>query len=257
MKWARLIHFDRSIQERYGRKTGRDETPPRWTQVRRSGLCISSGTGASGRSTRINTEMPPPADHWRDVLIILPIVATTVATGIFVLRLYARYLVVHGLRIEDLLMGMGLLCTYGYATYVVYCMIWVLPREQRLRITLVIDFYLKGLKIILTGPNQAQWISQKFWPPAQVFVKGSIVLFLRRILGCVARFRQVATGVIIFVIIWGVVALIGNTFQCWPVQYFWIKHIEGHCMVDRIPISLLWGPFQWQKMWLSSASPCR
>lgn len=63
-----------------------------------------------------------------------------------------------------------------------------------------------------------------------MFVKVSIVLFLYRLLGCVGRFRQVATAVIIFVIAWGVTAAIGNTFQCWPVQYFWIKHIDGHCM---------------------------
>ncbi|KAJ5980013.1 hypothetical protein N7481_007311 [Penicillium waksmanii] len=160
------------------------------------------------------------AHYWRNVLIILPIISTALATVIFTFRLYARYLVVHGLRVEDYLMGMGLLCkTYGFSTCVpgnllpnTGSRIWDLSPEQRLKISLV------------------QWISQKFWPPAQVFVKVSIVLFLHRLLGCVSRFRQVARAVITFVIAWGVTAIVGNTFQCWPVRYFWIKHIEGHCM---------------------------
>lgn len=36
--------------------------------------------------------------------------------------------------------------------------------------------------------------------------------------------------VIVLVVAWGITAIIGNTFQCWPVQYFWIKHIHGDCM---------------------------
>jgi hypothetical protein len=64
-------------------------------------------------------------------------------------------------------------------------------------------------------------------------VKVSIVLFLRRLLGSVDRFRHCATAVIVLVVLWGFTAVVGNTFQCLPVQYFWIKHIPGHCMAHQ------------------------
>ncbi|KAJ6086591.1 hypothetical protein N7467_005505 [Penicillium canescens] len=117
----------------------------------------------------------PRADHWEAVLIIVPTVCTGLATACF-LRLYSRCLATHKLRIEDALMGARLLCTWGAAISIVYSAvhgvgtggsIWALPREQRLRIAL------------------ANWILQKFWPIAQVFVKISILIFLRRVVGVV------------------------------------------------------------------------
>jgi hypothetical protein len=66
--------------------------------------------------------MTLPAPHyWRNVLIIVPIVGTTLATIVFILRLCCRYVVAHKFRVEDLLMGVGLLCTYGVAICQVYC----------------------------------------------------------------------------------------------------------------------------------------
>lgn len=118
-------------------------------------------------------------------------------------------------------MGLGVICTWGVAGCIVYAAfhgigigqtIWVLPREERGRIAL------------------ADWILQKFWPAAQVFVKVSIILFLRRLLDCVESFKIYATIVIVLVVAWGITAIVGNTLQCWPVQYFWIKHIQGDCM---------------------------
>jgi hypothetical protein len=81
----------------------------------------------------------------------------------------------------------------------------------------------------------------KFWPPAQVFVKVSIVILLRKLLGAVTWFRRAATGVIVFVVAWGITGLIGNIFQCWPVQYFWNKHIEGHCMAGQSTFFIIIG----------------
>ncbi|KAJ5999569.1 hypothetical protein N7451_007379, partial [Penicillium sp. IBT 35674x] len=173
-----------------------------------------------------------PNHYWRNVLIIVPIVGTAVATVIFCLRLYARYITVHQLRVEDILMGMGVLCTYGVAICTIYSAIhgiglgqsiWVLPRDERRRIAL------------------ADWVLQKCWPPAQVFIKVSIVLFLRRLLDCLGYFKQLATAVIVLVVIWGTTAIIGNTFQCWPIQYFWIKHISGHCMKGQNTFFLVIG----------------
>ncbi|KAJ6010100.1 hypothetical protein N7522_005116 [Penicillium canescens] len=179
--------------------------------------------------------MPRPrADHWEAVLIIVPTVCTGLATACFLLRLYTRCLATHKLRIEDALMGAGLLCTWGAAISIVYSAvhgvgtggsIWALPREQRLRITL------------------ANWILQKFWPIAQVFVKISILIFLRRVVGVVDWVRRCATALIIFVVAWGITALIANTFQCWPVQYFWIKSIEGSCMSGQTTFYTIIGVF--------------
>ncbi|KAJ5798607.1 uncharacterized protein N7503_007903, partial [Penicillium pulvis] len=103
--------------------------------------------------------------------------------------------------------------------------IWVLPRDERRRIALVNPCNLGTLEV-----TYADWVLQKCWPPAQVFIKVSIVLFLRRLLDCLEYFRQLAIAMIVLVIIWGTTAIIGNTFQCWPVQYYWIKHMSGHCM---------------------------
>ncbi|KAJ5771065.1 uncharacterized protein N7511_003116 [Penicillium nucicola] len=184
--------------------------------------------------------MPDLPDHWKTELIVIPIVASVTATAVYFLRIYCRIKVLHGLRIEDILMGAGLICTYGVATCIVYCKlipaltaehsvsdlfciaafhgitrgksIWSLPAEDRLKVTL------------------ANWILTHFWPLSQMFVKVSIVLLLRKLLGTVNWFRWAATGVIIFVIAWAITAVIGNTFQCWPVQYFWDQTIKGHCM---------------------------
>jgi hypothetical protein len=55
--------------------------------------------------------------------------------------------------------------------------------------------------------------------------------------------RHCATALIVFVIAWGITALIANTFQCWPVQYFWIKSIEGSCMSGQTTLYTIIGAF--------------
>jgi hypothetical protein len=54
------------------------------------------------------------------VPITVPIVGTATATVFYLLRVYSRQLVVHGIGIEDALMGLGLLFTYGVAICIVY-----------------------------------------------------------------------------------------------------------------------------------------
>lgn len=34
-------------------------------------------------------------------------------------------------------------------------------------------------------------------------------------------------------VLWGLIAVVGNTFQCWSVQYFWIKYIRVHYMAGQ------------------------
>jgi hypothetical protein len=65
--------------------------------------------------------MPDRPDHWKIVLIVVPIVATSTATAFYLLRIYSRIRALHGLLAEDILMGLGVICTYGVATCIVYC----------------------------------------------------------------------------------------------------------------------------------------
>lgn len=51
--------------------------------------------------------------YWRNVLIITPIIGTTVATICFVLRLLCRYTVKHKLRVEDLVSDTDVPGTWG------------------------------------------------------------------------------------------------------------------------------------------------
>jgi hypothetical protein len=65
--------------------------------------------------------MPHGPDYWKDILIIVPVVCTAFATFCYGLRIYSRLKVLHGLRVEDILMGAGLICTYGVAACTIYC----------------------------------------------------------------------------------------------------------------------------------------
>lgn len=59
--------------------------------------------------------------YWKNVLTIVPIVASGVATIIYGLRLFARRAgTSSGWQLEDLLMGIGVLVSYGAMIFVVY-----------------------------------------------------------------------------------------------------------------------------------------
>ncbi|GLA10021.1 hypothetical protein AnigIFM60653_001161 [Aspergillus niger] len=57
--------------------------------------------------------------YWRNVLTIVPIVGTALATLSYVLRLYSRRFTTAGLKVEDWLMGAGLLLSYCATAFVV------------------------------------------------------------------------------------------------------------------------------------------
>jgi hypothetical protein len=57
---------------------------------------------------------------WADVLTVVPIVSAVLATLIYLLRLYSRRLGGSGFMIEDALMGVGLLLSYGATIFVIY-----------------------------------------------------------------------------------------------------------------------------------------
>lgn len=74
---------------------------------------------------------------------------------------------------------------------------------------------------------------QKFWAPSMAFIKISIIVFLRRLLGTLTFYRAFTMGLIVFVTCWAIAALLVNIFQCWPVQYYYDKDLNGHCMAHQ------------------------
>lgn len=90
--------------------------------------------------------------------------------------------------------------------------------------------------------NQGKWIVQKFWPTSLAFVKCSIIVFMQRLFRPHKRFLIISYLLIIFVSLRETAAVLTNTFQCWPVQYFYNKTIKGgHCMKGQTKFYLAMG----------------
>jgi hypothetical protein len=85
------------------------------------------------------------------------------------------------------------------------------------------------------------WITEKFWPPSQACDKVSIILLLRWLFGTVKRVRSLTIYHLVFTVAWGTAALLANTFQCRPSQYFWNKDIEGHCIRGQKALFMVTG----------------
>lgn len=59
--------------------------------------------------------------YWKNVLTIVPLVSSALATVIYLLRLFARRLgVSSGWQVEDVFMGLAVLVSYGATVFVVY-----------------------------------------------------------------------------------------------------------------------------------------
>ncbi|RAQ67259.1 integral membrane protein [Aspergillus flavus] len=158
--------------------------------------------------------------YWKNVLTVVPIVGAAIATLTYLLRLVSCRISTAGLRLEDLLMGIGLILSYCATAFVIYT-----------------AFNGVGVRTTLLPPDErhriqfGSWMIQKFWAPSMAFVKISIIVFLQRILGTVPAFRIVSNCLIVFIALWAVVALLVNIFQCHPVQFYYDKTLQGgHCM---------------------------
>ncbi|KAI2825503.1 hypothetical protein CBS63078_9424 [Aspergillus niger] len=158
--------------------------------------------------------------HWRNVLTIVPIVGTALATLSYVLRLYSRRFTTAGLKLEDWLMGAGLLLSYCATAFVVNTAfngvglpVGDLPPDERRRVQF------------------ASWMIQKFWAPSAAFIKISIIVFLKRLLGTVRAYAIISNILIIFISCWALTALLVNIFQCRPVQYYYNKELRGHLIL--------------------------
>ncbi|KAF9888621.1 hypothetical protein FE257_008553 [Aspergillus nanangensis] len=169
-------------------------------------------------------------DQWKRTLIAVPIVGATLATVSFLLRLWSVHRIGRRWDIGDLFLGLGLLFSYGLTICAIIVAfngigrdIWSLPRETRARVTLLL------------------WITQKFWPLTQLCVKISIILLLRRLLGSFSGVILTTTWLIVFTVAWAITAVVANTLQCLPPQYFWIKSIEGRCMPGQTTLFITMG----------------
>ncbi|KAL3263006.1 hypothetical protein ABHI18_002215 [Aspergillus niger] len=163
-----------------------------------------------------------PLNHWGITLVVVPIVACVVTTLFFILRLYSRRLVRQKLDLGDVLMGIGLVFSYGLTLCAVISAFngvghefWSLSRPTRGMVTLLF------------------WCSTKFWVLSHVFVKFSYIVLLRKLFGAITYWRRLTTALIVFTLAWGIASIFVSIFQCWPVRYFWIKHIDGSCMHGR------------------------
>ncbi|GIK04315.1 hypothetical protein Aspvir_008394 [Aspergillus viridinutans] len=161
--------------------------------------------------------------YWKDVLTIVPIVGASVATVTYLLRLYSRRLTAAGFYLEDILMGIGLIISYCATAFVVETAfngvgvpVKSLPHDERYRIQF------------------GSWMIQKFWAPSMAFVKISIIVFLKRLLGSVRVYATISNCLIAFIAVWALTAVLVNTFQCTPVQYYYDKSLRGHCMKGQV-----------------------
>ena len=58
--------------------------------------------------------------YWKNVLTVVPIVGAAIATLTYILRLVSCRISTVGLRLEDFLMGIGLILSYCATAFVVY-----------------------------------------------------------------------------------------------------------------------------------------
>lgn len=85
------------------------------------------------------------------------------------------------------------------------------------------------------------WLGQKFWALAHIFVKLSIIFLIRRLLQTIGSWHIITVGLVVFTIAWGITTLVGNTLQCLPPQYFWVRDIDGHCSSNQQAFSICIG----------------
>ncbi|PYH40325.1 uncharacterized protein BP01DRAFT_330133 [Aspergillus saccharolyticus JOP 1030-1] len=161
--------------------------------------------------------------YWKNTLTIVPIVGAAFATVTYILRLYSRRYTTAGLKLEDCLMGVGLILSFGATAFVVDTAfngvgisVSELPPKERHRIQF------------------GSWMIQKFWAPSAAFTKISIIVFLRRLLGTLRTYAIVSNVLIAFISCWAITALLVNIFQCIPVQYYYDKTLNGHCMQGQV-----------------------
>lgn len=199
--------------------------------------------------------------YWKNVLTIVPIIGAGLATITYLLRLYGRRMKAVGLHLEDYLMGAGLIISYCVTAFVVdskylsFILVLILypniltiiaafngvglpiaslPKDERQRVQFVCcslyDLHSMGTSNI----SQGSWMIQKFWAPSMACVKISIVIFIKRLFSSIRAYVIVSNCLAGFIAAWALAALLTNIFQCTPVQYYYNKDLNGHCMSGQV-----------------------
>ncbi|KAL2788197.1 hypothetical protein BJX66DRAFT_340471 [Aspergillus keveii] len=174
---------------------------------------IRAETSNNGTDQRESTS-------WSQILITIAFVGVILATVFFLLRLYCRRKTNWKLAIEDLVLGFGLVFSYGLSTCIIIAayngvghQMWALPADVQGRVALVF------------------WLGRMFWALAHGFIKLSIILLINHLFGTVnhRRWCAIVSAFILFSLSWTTTALLGNIFQCVPPKYFWIRSRDGYC----------------------------
>lgn len=66
-----------------------------------------------------------------------------------------------------------------------------------------------------------------------MFIKLSIITFLRKLLGPIRKWQITTTFLMVFTVLWGLLAFFLNIFQCNPPRYFWTRQGQGHCIIGQ------------------------
>ncbi|GAB1316449.1 hypothetical protein MFIFM68171_06659 [Madurella fahalii] len=160
----------------------------------------------------------------RDYVIASMSIGIILSTVTLVARLWARKSIINQLRIEDWLMVAGTILSYGTAI----CMLWGV-----LVTGLHIPFSSLPLDKI-SGNLLMIWIIQKLQPPTLFCIKASMLIFHSHIFQS-RGFRAASWAVGIMTSLWMIASILGTTFQCTPVSFFWDKKQPGGtCLIGAV-----------------------
>ncbi|RFU31621.1 hypothetical protein B7463_g4708, partial [Scytalidium lignicola] len=183
--------------------------------IARSGTVVGPNRMASSEGTT--------DEYWKTVSVVVVVVFAGLATLAYALRMCAAKISSGKFKVEDYLMGMGLLLSYGATVATVFNAFngvgvpsKELPPAKKHRLDYV---RLRG-----------SWIIQKFWPTSMAFIKISIIFFLRSLFGARPIVRRLLHVLSVIIALWATAALLTNIFQCSPPSYYYNKNQKGHCM---------------------------
>lgn len=77
---------------------------------------------------------------------------------------------------------------------------------------------------------QVFYASELIWAASIVIIKLSILLLYIRLFGRLRYIRLWAYWLSIFSVCWGIMVILGCSFQCRPLRFIWDKSINGTCI---------------------------
>ncbi|KAL9110081.1 MAG: hypothetical protein Q9187_008094, partial [Circinaria calcarea] len=77
---------------------------------------------------------------------------------------------------------------------------------------------------------QVFYASELIWAASITIIKISILLFYTRLFGRLRYIRLWAYWLSVFSVCWGIMVILGCSFQCRPLRFIWDKSVNGTCM---------------------------